>query len=84
MTSPTNITLISRAILQQTKVKDPGTEQIVLYQPGVGTSLSAMTRVWTGAFGEGLMENVREAYGFIVHNWTEGDEIYLFGSYNVI
>lgn len=79
MTTPTNITLLSRAILQTTKVKNPGTEQIVLYQPGVGTSLDAFTRLKSGAFGEGLMDNVREAYGFIVHNWEEGDEIYIFG-----
>lgn len=25
------------------------------------------------------MEYVREAYSFIVHNWSHGDEIYLFG-----
>jgi uncharacterized protein (DUF2235 family) len=79
MTSPTNITLLSRAILQKTKTKNPGTEQVVLYQPGIGTTYSSMTRVWAGAFGEGLIENIREAYGFIVHNWVEGDEIYLFG-----
>jgi uncharacterized protein (DUF2235 family) len=76
MTSPTNITLLSRAILQKTRT---GTEQIVLYQPGIGTSLDALTRIWTGTFGEGLMSNVREVYGFIVNNWEEGDEIYLFG-----
>src|SRR5436190_1453746 len=63
MTTPTNITLLSRAILQTTKAKNPGTEQVVLYQPGVGTTYSTMTRVWAGAFGEGLIENVREAYG---------------------
>lgn len=79
MTTPTNLTLMSRVILQTTIKKNPGTEQVVLYQPGVGTSLSTATRVAGGAFGEGLMEMVREAYGFIVHNWNEGDEIYLFG-----
>ena len=79
MTTPTNITLLSRAILQTTKAKNPGTEQIVLYQPGIGTSLDAFTRLKSGAFGEGLMGHVREAYGFIVNNWEEGDEIYLFG-----
>jgi uncharacterized protein (DUF2235 family) len=76
MLSPTNITLLSRAILQTTKA---GIEQIVFYQPGIGTSLDAWTRFRTGAFGNGLMDNVREAYGFIVHNWEEGDEIYIFG-----
>jgi uncharacterized protein (DUF2235 family) len=80
MVSPTNVTLISRAILQvSTGPTLPGIEQIVFYQPGVGTSYGHLQRVAAGAVGAGLMENVREAYGFIVHNWQPGDEIYLFG-----
>lgn len=74
MSSPTNVTLLARAISQQTR--DKTIDQIVLYQPGIGTSLSKLTRVYTGAFGKGLMENVREAYGFISVNWSEGDEMY--------
>jgi uncharacterized protein (DUF2235 family) len=81
--SPSNISLLSRAVVQVTTGTipgiQPGTEQIVYYQQGVGTSSSLLERLRGGAFGDGLMENVREAYGFIVHNWTEGDEIYLFG-----
>jgi uncharacterized protein (DUF2235 family) len=80
MKSPTNATLMARAILQTTVRKNPGTEQIVLYQPGIGTSLSKLTRLYAGAFGEGLMQNVREAYGFISANWSEGDEMYPFRS----
>jgi len=75
MTTPTNVTLLARAILQTTKTKNPGTEQIVLYQPGIGTSYSKGVRIWSGAFGDGLLENVREAYGFISANWSEGDEM---------
>lgn len=79
MTTPTNVTLLARAIKEVTtdKNKIPGIEQIVLYQPGIGTSLSQLTRIYAGAFGKGLMENVREAYGFICANWKEGDEMYL-------
>ena len=32
-----------------------------------------------GAFGEGLSENVCEAYNFLVNNYTPGDELYIFG-----
>ena len=71
MKSPTNITLLSRTIKQRT---DDGTEQIVVYQPGIGTNYGWMTRVAAGAFGEGLLEDIREAYGFIVHNWMPDDE----------
>jgi uncharacterized protein (DUF2235 family) len=53
-------------------------DQIVYYQAGVGSSLGLWERL-RGAFGVGLMEHVREAYGFLAHNWIPGDEIYLFG-----
>ena len=81
MISPSNVTLISRAILQITPStsKKPGVEQIVYYQAGVGTSYGTLERVQAGAVGMGLMEHVREVYGFIVHNYSDGDEIYLVG-----
>jgi Uncharacterized alpha/beta hydrolase domain (DUF2235) len=65
--------------MKTTKTHNPGTEQIVFYQAGIGTSLGTYERLRTGAFGIGLMTNVREAYGWICHNWSPGDEIYLFG-----
>jgi hypothetical protein len=36
---------------------------------------------WTslGVDGEGLSANVRGAYGFLAHNYDEGDEIFFFG-----
>jgi uncharacterized protein (DUF2235 family) len=76
MKSPSNVTLISRAIKKRAA---DNTDQIVYYQQGIGTSLGILTRVRSGAFGLGLKENVREAYGFIVHNYQPGDEIYFFG-----
>lgn len=81
MISPTNVTLMSRAILPVTPItsKKPGIEQIVYYQAGVGTSYGTLERIRAGAVGEGLMEHVREVYGFIVHNYSDGDEIYLIG-----
>lgn len=32
-----------------------------------------------GGFGEGLSENVCEAYSFLVNNYSPGDEVYFFG-----
>jgi uncharacterized protein (DUF2235 family) len=74
--SPTNVTLLSRSILQNA---EEGTDQLVLYQPGIGTELGWFDRVHGGAFGVGLMDNIREAYTFIAYNWHPGDSIYLFG-----
>jgi hypothetical protein len=72
---------MSRAILPVTPItsKKPGVEQIVYYQAGVGTSYGTLERLRAGAVGEGLMEHVREVYGFIAHNYSDGDEIYLIG-----
>lgn len=58
---------------------DGQVDQIVYYQAGVGTKFGAFTKLLGDATGAGLKQNVREAYGFICHNWNEGDEIYLFG-----
>ncbi|KAF9885346.1 hypothetical protein FE257_012963 [Aspergillus nanangensis] len=75
---PTNVTLISRA-LSPYGVGEDGSliPQIVYYQPGVGTSLGDKLR--GGIYGAGLSAHIRAAYGFLCHNWDEGDEIFFFG-----
>ena len=35
--------------------------------------------MWTESFGAGLDAKVKEAYKFLVENYEEGDEIFLFG-----
>lgn len=84
---PSNVCLISRAVKPissetidvngQPSAQD--TDQIVYYQSGVGTQFGPLTKIQGDATGAGLKQNIREAYGFICHNWREGDEIYLFG-----
>lgn len=73
---PTNVTRIGRAIKP---VDSDGRAQVVYYQPGVGTQGGILSRIIAGAIGQGLAENVREAYSFIAMNYVEGDEIYLVG-----
>lgn len=53
--------------------------QIVYYQAGVGTSWSVTDRMIGGATGQGVAENIREAYDFLANNYTEGDSIFLLG-----
>ena len=85
--SPSNVCLLSRAVQPIAQQKSEGNggstegqvDQIVYYQAGVGTKFGAFTKLLGDATGAGLKQNVREAYGFICHNWNEGDEIYLFG-----
>jgi len=93
--NPSNIAILSRAIkpytknpkhdevahfqVQQAQARQVEVQQVVYYQAGVGTSPSYLEKLSGGAFGEGLKENVRDAYLFLCVNWSKGDEIYLFG-----
>jgi len=76
MTPPSNIARLTRAIKAESK---DGIQQIVYYQAGVGTSGDLVSRVTGGATGQGVAENVREAYGFVANNYAVGDEIFLIG-----
>jgi uncharacterized protein (DUF2235 family) len=73
--------------LMQVLERDPQ-QQLPFYDPGVGTlpEPTRTTRVgkWlskaTGlAFGQGLMQNVEDAYRFLMENWRPGDRVFLFG-----
>ena len=65
-------------------------DQVVFYDPGVGTggweysdgkgpgkdSIKALS---DQATGEGLQNNVNDAYGFLMETYEAGDQVYLFG-----
>jgi uncharacterized protein (DUF2235 family) len=62
--------------------------QLTYYDAGVGVEASPKQRTrigaafskWSGsAFGTGLVENVAHAYEHLVSNYTQGDQVYLFG-----
>jgi uncharacterized protein (DUF2235 family) len=64
------------------------TRQLTYYHPGLGTmgSRFAPTKVgrfWSKlkglAFGAGLMDNLTDAYVFLMNQYEEGDAVYLFG-----
>lgn len=71
----TNVVKLMRSV--ETTARD-GTSQVTFYDPGVGTE-SPVRRLFGGAFGVGLSQNVRDGYRFIANNYETGDEIYLFG-----
>jgi uncharacterized protein (DUF2235 family) len=71
-----NISAIANTVLPQ---DSHGVPQMVWYQGGVGTGLGIWDRLAGAATGVEIKENVRDAYMFIVNNWIEGTEIYLFG-----
>lgn len=72
---PSNVVKMSRAVAAQAP---DGTVQVVFYDQGVGTAWG-LDRWIGGAFGEGLTKNIEDAYRFLVDNYAQGDEIYLFG-----
>jgi uncharacterized protein (DUF2235 family) len=71
--TPTNVVLTAASILRMA----PDGPQLIHYDEGVGT---ARLERWTGGmFGSGLIDNVREAYRFLIFNYDPGDEIFVFG-----
>lgn len=75
-------------VLKLYRLTEKGEKQLVFYNPGVGTI--GRTNPWRRlrqkawgilglATGYGLDENVLSAHKFLVQNWREGDQIYLFG-----
>jgi len=78
----TNVIRLFRALENTTG------DQIVYYDPGVGTFSSAgastrmgqrVSRTLGLAFGVGIKTNLAEAYTFLMNQWEPGDRIYLFG-----
>jgi hypothetical protein len=70
----TNVVRILRAL----KPDDDGIAQIVHYHEGVGTG-NILDRIAGGGAGIGLSASVKACYGFLVDNYQEHDEIFLFG-----
>lgn len=58
-------------------LSDDGYMQKRYYDRGVGTGV--FEKVIGGGLGVGLEINVREAYNWLVDNYNENDEIYVFG-----
>jgi uncharacterized protein (DUF2235 family) len=65
-----------------------GPDQIAYYHPGVGTmgapdARSRIGKEWTRAkglgFGSGLLDNVADAYRYLMNKFEKDDCIFLFG-----
>ena len=73
--NPTNVIKLARAVLP---TAPDGTSQIVFYDEGVGTG-PGLDHLLGGMFGSGLEKNIGDAYRFLIHNYEDGDQIWLFG-----
>ncbi len=56
-----------------------GVTQLLYYDAGIGTEGPLLNRLYEGATGAGLNENILQAYRFIIDHYNLGDELYLFG-----
>ncbi|PHR19479.1 MAG: hypothetical protein COA41_07325 [Sphingopyxis sp.] len=63
-------------------------QQITYYDPGVGTmpaptARSKLAKRWSKLKGKmvgaGLFPNIEEAYHFLMNNYDDGDDVYVFG-----
>lgn len=72
--TPTNVVLTAASIMREAP---DGTAQIIHYDEGIGTA--RLEKFTGGIFGSGLLQNIREAYRFLIFNYDPGDEIYVFG-----
>lgn len=71
-----NVCLLYKAIA---KADNFGTEQLKVYDTGVGTGYSLKDKMEGGIIGMGLDKKIKDIYTFLLLNYLPGDHIYLFG-----
>jgi uncharacterized protein (DUF2235 family) len=72
--TPTNVVKLAYRVAK----REGDVAQVLFYDQGVGTG-NSMDRLLGGAFGAGLVENIFDAYRFLMANYEPGDALYLFG-----
>lgn len=72
----TNVEKVARLVAQ---VSSDSRSQIVQYFDGVGGEGALLERAYAGATGRGFSTTVKKAYRFLVENYIDEDEIFLFG-----
>ncbi len=83
---PSNVLKMARAIEPLDK---KGKQQLVYYDAGVGSLskysglsnyiLGKADKWFGGIWGAGFETNIEDALTFLVHNYSNGDEVYIFG-----
>jgi uncharacterized protein (DUF2235 family) len=72
----TNVVKMANALKP---VSTDGKPQVLYYDAGIGSEGSLIRRVYDGATGTGISENILKAYRFLIRNYQPGDELFLFG-----
>jgi len=71
---PTHVVRLAEQVADR---GDDGVEQVLHYQPGVGTRLGE--RLLGGVFGYGLSRDVEATYAWVVDHFDPGDELWFVG-----
>jgi len=71
---PTNVIQLAFRVAK----RDGAVDQVLFYDQGVGTG-NWVDRFTGGAFGEGLVDNIFDAYRFLIANYEPGDALYVLG-----
>jgi hypothetical protein len=75
-------------VIRAYKVAVHSAQQVKFYECGVGTmpnpwDKGQLVKRWSMieglAFGSGFMQNIEDAYRFLMSNYEPGDQVYLFG-----
>lgn len=61
------------------KAMTTSADQVAYYDDGVGAGLTGIGKVLAGAFGDGLLDKIKDGYTKIAHVYEKGDQVYLFG-----
>jgi uncharacterized protein (DUF2235 family) len=81
---PTNVAKIAQLVTPTAPdlaaIDDPTKviHQVVYYHEGVGTG-NQIDKIEGGAFGVGLSGDIEHCYRFLVNNYNDGDELFIFG-----
>ena len=72
----TNVVKMANALSPKS---NDGISQLLYYDTGIGSEGDLIQRVFDGATGTGISENILQAYRFIINNYEPGDELFFFG-----
>jgi uncharacterized protein (DUF2235 family) len=61
------------------KALNVAADQVTFYDDGVGADVTGLNRILDGAFGQGILQKIKDGYTKIAHVYDPGDEIFLFG-----
>jgi uncharacterized protein (DUF2235 family) len=61
------------------KALDVSADQVTFYDDGVGAGITGIAHILDGAFGQGLLQKIRDGYTRIAHVYEPNDQVFIFG-----